>query len=413
MSSEEIPVDAVRERLKWWKRGSIVCALTEVFLGSVLGLLGQGRPDQGDRFVDSGSMFDEISAQIAALVPDGSWQGSAAQAYVAQNLAQSQRAKLTADLDRLTSGLVLSESYANLTAREKVIEMMAAVGVVGVACLTAEVMLEPDAAIAMFWVAVWFCTAMIGAAIYILIDLKNKEHANASNLQAVTRRLTDLVATLPTLSDAIPGLPDVPCPPAHFPPEFDAAGHSLALTLAGLPDDTSPPLPKTPDVSSALADLPGSPEFSTPALPSPGFPDFGAPDLPIPHVTGTPGLPDVFPGGLPTVSMANDFAVLRDFSGTPGGLPMMARLPAPLSQLSGLSQAASGLSQLTNVAGRHAQLISSLAQHGSQQQAPLADHVKEGDDNDGATRQRLHGGRGDNLSWPMRAGPIHVTLRNA
>lgn len=322
-------MDAVRERLKWWKRGSIVCALTEVFLGSVLGLLGQGRPDQGDRFVDSGSMFDEISAQIAALVPDGSWQGSAAQAYVAQNLAQSQRAKLTADLDRLTSGLVLSESYANLTAREKVIEMMAAVGVVGVACLTAEVMLEPDAAIAMFWVAVWFCTAMIGAAIYILIDLKNKEHANASNLQAVTRRLTDLVATLPTLSDAIPGLPDV------------------------------------------------------------------------------------FPGGLPTVSMANDFAVLRDFSGTPGGLPMMARLPAPLSQLSGLSQAASGLSQLTNVAGRHAQLISSLAQHGSQQQAPLADHVKEGDDNDGATRQRLHGGRGDNLSWPMRAGPIHVTLRNA
>ncbi|AGZ50154.1 EspA/EspE family type VII secretion system effector [Mycobacterium kansasii] len=244
MSSEEIPVDAVRERLKWWKRGSIVCALTEVFLGSVLGLLGQGRPDQGDRFVDSGSMFDEISAQIAALVPDGSWQGSAAQAYVAQNLAQSQRAKLTADLDRLTSGLVLSESYANLTAREKVIEMMAAVGVVGVACLTAEVMLEPDAAIAMFWVAVWFCTAMIGAAIYILIDLKNKEHANASNLQAVTRRLTDLVATLPTLSDAIPGLPDVPCPPAHFPPEFDAAGHSLALTLAGLPDDTSPPPPQ-------------------------------------------------------------------------------------------------------------------------------------------------------------------------
>ncbi|POX87698.1 hypothetical protein C3B43_16810 [Mycobacterium kansasii] len=139
-------------------------------------------------------------------------------------------------------------------------------------------------------------------------------------------------------------------------------------------------------MSSALADLPGSPEFSTPALPSPGFPDFGAPDLPIPHVTGTPGLPDVFPGGLPTVSMANDFAVQRDFSGTPGGLPMMARLPAPLSQLSGLSQAASGLSQLTNVAGRQAQLISSLAQHGSQQQAPLADHVKESDDNDGATR---------------------------
>ncbi|EUA86338.1 hypothetical protein I551_7203 [Mycobacterium ulcerans str. Harvey] len=74
--------------------------------------VGDGTPDNGDRLAASGAKFDELSAQIAALGPDDGWQGLAAQAYLAQNLAQSQRVKLMRDLDHETSQLVSAQAKA-------------------------------------------------------------------------------------------------------------------------------------------------------------------------------------------------------------------------------------------------------------------------------------------------------------
>ncbi|POX90688.1 hypothetical protein C3477_28805, partial [Mycobacterium kansasii] len=99
-------------------RGSVICASTLGGLLIVRVSLGFGNPDTGDRFVGSGSKFDEVGDRIAALVPDGGWQGLAAQAYLSQNLAQSQRAKVIRDLDHQTGDLVSAQAQAVVNARE-------------------------------------------------------------------------------------------------------------------------------------------------------------------------------------------------------------------------------------------------------------------------------------------------------
>ncbi|EPQ44977.1 hypothetical protein MMSP_0737 [Mycobacterium sp. 012931] len=79
-------------------------------------------------------MFDDVGAQVAALGPDGGWRGNAAQAYWVQNLAQSRRATLMADLDRLTAGLVSSQADAVKQARERLSVLIAVVLGVLVVC---------------------------------------------------------------------------------------------------------------------------------------------------------------------------------------------------------------------------------------------------------------------------------------
>ncbi len=98
--------EGTADSFPWRHRGSVVCLVTEGILGGLLALLGEGGPFRGDVLDSSGSMFDGVSAQIAALGPDGGWQGSAARAYGARNLAQSQHTILMADLDRLAAELV-------------------------------------------------------------------------------------------------------------------------------------------------------------------------------------------------------------------------------------------------------------------------------------------------------------------
>ncbi|BCI89778.1 hypothetical protein NIIDMKKI_49840 [Mycobacterium kansasii] len=179
---------------------------------------------------------------------------------------------------------------------------------------------------------------------------------NATELLVVTRRATDVLAALPSLSDPVPGVADVDIPRSDSPAGFDVPALTLPPSVASSPDVTAP-LPGTPDAVGVFADLPGSPEFSGPTSPIPGFPDFGAPDMPIPVLAG---LPDLSGGvaGLAGLGLANPPAVTKP--------PAMDQLRAALSRLTGLSGAAGGPSQLAGVDDQRAQMISLLAQQGVQ-----------------------------------------------
>ncbi|AGZ50149.1 EspA/EspE family type VII secretion system effector [Mycobacterium kansasii] len=402
-SEDELPNISDDNPEKRVLRGSVVCYVTWCALGGMLGWLGDGSPDAGDRLVASGSVFDDVSAQIAALIPDGGWQGLAAQAYVGQNLAQSQRAKMMGDLDRLAGGLVSAQAPAVSDTRRWLLYEMITVAAVGVGCLALEEFGGPAGQQASLAVAVVVCAAALGVAIDKMVSLKNTTSQNATNLQGLTQRLTAMATTSPTPSTPIPGLPDVPSSPTSSP-------------TAGLPDDTGP-RPETPDVGVVLADLPGSPGVDVPDLPSPGFPDFGARHLPIPTLTGMPNLPNALPG-LPTVPTADEFAALPDLSGAlaavPGlslaNLPTMAQLATPLGQLSGLSGAASGLGQLATMAGQQAQMISALAQQSTQQHTTLTHQVTPDDDTPGADAGTANGQRApiDTATSPSQPGQQRV-----
>ncbi|RFZ47784.1 ESX-1 secretion-associated protein EspA [Mycobacterium marinum] len=282
-----------------WRRGSVICDATEYVCVGVRFLLGDGLPDPGDRYAGSGSMFDEVSAQVTALVPGGGWRGCAARAYAAQSLAQSARAKMVGDLDRHTRDLVAAQSDAVTRVRSVVITVEVFVACLGVCCLALEAQ-GPTGQAVSFFLALDLCSVALAALIGGLISLAVTTSRNASSMQDTTRRLTTMMTTLPTLSPAVAGLPDEP----------------LADALADLPNDTQP-IPQIPDAAVIFAQLPGLPEFSLPTAPSPGFPDFGAPHLPIPTLVGLPRQPDVFRG-------------LRDVSSSFAG-----PLPATGRQLNG------------------------------------------------------------------------------
>ncbi len=260
-------------------RGSAICMATEGVLGGLLALLGLGFPDQGDGLHSSGSVFDGVSAQLAALGPDGGWRGNAAQAYGARNLAQSQHTILMADLDRGAAELVLSQAEAVKKVRDGVRAELGIVLVLLVVCLGLESQ-GPDAQLVSFYIATVACCSVLLLTGIAVVELAVTTSRNASAVQAATQRLAAMVAALTTGSDAVAGPPEITLPPTHSRSEFDLADSSAASS-------------HIPDLGSAFTDLPGAPEFHLATGAGVGFPDFGAPQLPITALTGLPTLPTI------------------------------------------------------------------------------------------------------------------------
>ncbi|WP_443987211.1 EspA/EspE family type VII secretion system effector [Mycobacterium marinum] len=296
--------------------GSVLCAAAEGVLGVSLALLGVAFPDPGDRLVSGGSMFDEFGTLIAALVPEAGWQGAASRAYIAQALAQSQRAKLMGELDRLVS----SQADAVKAVRYAVAAEMVAVAITGAYCVYQEG-LGPTGLLMSARVALVVCTlamlVLVGCLIYLLVTTAR----NTRDLHAAGQRLTDMLALLPNSLGAIPAPADMALPP---PPSRCEANATASI-------------PHIPDATVVFARLPGSPMFSLPPVASPGFPDFGAPCLPIPQLVGTPTQPD-----LPSV---------------------LAKLPT-MTQLNNLTGPTSTVRRLANTVTQPAQMVSTLAQQG-------------------------------------------------
>ncbi|WP_420220469.1 EspA/EspE family type VII secretion system effector [Mycobacterium marinum] len=302
--------------------------------------MGHQSPEQGDRLVSSGAMLDQLGAQIAGLLPDGGWQGAAAQAYGARTLAQSRHTALMADLDRLTAELV-SDQADTLETGRKVFQALIWWTVWWLlACLACEGQGNPITSRNCAIANSVFTQSMAGLTLALV---SSRTSRNANELQAVTQRLTDMSTAPPTRPDPMFGSPERTLPLA------------VALSEFALTDHTGP-VSHIPDLGSAFAELPGAPEFHLPTGAIGGFPDFGAPQLPIPTLTGMPSLPD--PTNLP------------DLSTMLAGLPTIAQLSATLSQINSLAGPTSTVSQLVNTATQHVQMISTLAQRGTPQHAP-------------------------------------------
>uniref|UniRef100_UPI0035641581 EspA/EspE family type VII secretion system effector n=4 Tax=Mycobacterium marinum TaxID=1781 RepID=UPI0035641581 len=239
--------EGTADSFPWRHRGSVVCLVTEGILGGLLALLGEGGPFRGDVLDSSGSMFDGVSAQIAALGPDGGWQGSAARAYGARNLAQSQHTGLMADLDRLAAELVSAQADDVHKVRSTLWALVAIVSVLLVVCIGLELQ-GPEGQLVSFYSALPICGTALFVAAVALTFLAVTTSRNASAVQAATQRLTAMVAALTTGSDAVAGPPKIALPPTHSLSEFDLADSSAASS-------------HIPDLSSDFTDLPGAPEF--------------------------------------------------------------------------------------------------------------------------------------------------------
>ncbi|OOK80597.1 hypothetical protein BZL29_2465 [Mycobacterium kansasii] len=54
---------------------------------------------------------------------------------------------------------------------------------------------------------------------------------NTRNLQILAQELTDTMTRLPTLSDPVPGSPDVSFHPGHSPSDVETADHTVPATI--------------------------------------------------------------------------------------------------------------------------------------------------------------------------------------
>ncbi|WP_261899016.1 EspA/EspE family type VII secretion system effector, partial [Mycobacterium marinum] len=325
-------------------RGSAICVGTEGFLFWVLlGLLGDGAPEQGDRLRGSASMFDDLGMRVAALDPRGGWRGGAAHAYRARTRAQSQHATLMADLDRLTAQLMSSQAQAVKDTRRVVSVAIGLVWVSLLCCVALEATGEPWAEAMSFYIAIAACGVALLVTGIALEDLRRTTSRNAQDMRAVAQHGTDTVAALPTgtraaLRRPVLASPDAGVDPAEGVSPFAAADHTA-------------PSPLTAELGSALAALPGAPQFHLATEASAGLTDFGAAGLPIPPLTGMPTPPDV-----------SDLSGLADVSGALVGLPTIASLSTTLGRLAGLAGPTNAASQLANTATQQAQMIATLAQ---------------------------------------------------
>ncbi|WP_414684494.1 EspA/EspE family type VII secretion system effector [Mycobacterium marinum] len=334
---------------------------TEGVLGGLLALLGLGFPDQGDGLHSSGSVFDGVSAQLAALGPDGGWRGNAAQAYGARNLAQSQHTILMADLDRGAAELVLSQAEAVKKVRDGVRAELGIVLVLLVVCLGLESQ-GPDAQLVSFYIATVACCSVLLLTGIAVVELAVTTSRNASAVQAATQRLAAMVAALTTGSDAVAGPPEITLPPTHSRSEFDLADSSAASS-------------HIPDLGSAFTDLPGAPEFHLATGAGAGLPDFGAhiPDLGS-AFTDLPGAPE-----------------FHLATGAGAGLPDFGAPQLPITALTGLptlptiAQLSTTLSQLTNLAGRTGAVSQPAQQHTTPADHRTRDDATNTPDTDAAT----------------------------
>ncbi|BCI86285.1 hypothetical protein NIIDMKKI_14910 [Mycobacterium kansasii] len=204
-------------------------------------------------------MFDDAGTQIAALAPDGGWQGSAAHAYVTQNLAQSQHAKLIGDLEHLAGDLVSAQADAVQRVRYVVYTEMAAVAAALAFCIYAETTMGPAGQILSSQVAPAVCGVALAVLVGFLIDLWITTSQNASTAQAATHRLTDMLATLPTPSDPIPGKSHLPCPQ-----QIPVPNSSTPCPRHRWPARQHRAHPNTPDVSLVSLTYPARPNSACP-----------------------------------------------------------------------------------------------------------------------------------------------------
>jgi hypothetical protein len=63
------------------------------------GMCGFGDSEKGDRFGNGGSKFNDIIDKLKSASPDGTWQGSASDAYTSQNVEQQSRASTMVGAD--------------------------------------------------------------------------------------------------------------------------------------------------------------------------------------------------------------------------------------------------------------------------------------------------------------------------
>jgi hypothetical protein len=99
--------------------GSDILDAGQVVIEGMRLTTGFGEPENGERFGQGWSRFNDAGDTLTSALPDDSWAGAGANAYVDQNLAHAGRTSTVALLDRGVQTVIAREAYQVKYHRDK------------------------------------------------------------------------------------------------------------------------------------------------------------------------------------------------------------------------------------------------------------------------------------------------------
>jgi hypothetical protein len=236
---------------------------------------GAGEPENGDRFGQGWSRFNDATETLTAAFPDDSWTGEAADSYSGQNRTQAGRTNAVALLDRGVQTVIAREAYQVAYHRDKLDDQSNFLA--DLSYVTMALGLVPGYGKAM---KATVEAAAVQAALSIcsleLYELSREANQNAAELRQAVGLYTGAAETAPPTQAPTPSAPPPPPPPpppGRGSPQRPASGGVVQTPAAApIPTQNIGAAPSPP----AAAQLPAAP-----AAPSDGLAQLGAALAPL------------------------------------------------------------------------------------------------------------------------------------
>ena len=278
---------------------------------------GVGEPENGDRFGQGSSRFNDAGETLTSTFPNDSWAGAGANAYADQNRAQTGRTNTVALLDRGVQTVIAREAYQVAYHRDKLDDQSNFLA--DLSYMTMALALVPGYGKAM---KATVEVAAVNAALEIcsleLYELSREASQNAAELQQAVGLYADAPETAKHIGAESPSIP-----PAAPPP-----GDGLAPVS---PDHLRPAAPPM-GVPTSAGEAPSKPPARAELLEAPALPDAVAaenPSAPAP----ADGLGQL--GALPAPLGALLAGTAQGAAPLPAGQPPAASRGAPTASAKG------------------------------------------------------------------------------
>ena len=269
---------------------------------------GAGEPENGDRFGQGWSGFNDAGETLTSAFPNDSWAGEAADAYIGQNRTQAGRTNAIALLDRGVQTVIAREAYQVAYHRDKLDDQSNFLA--DLSYVTMALGLVPGYGKAM---KATVEAAAVQAALSIcsleLYELAREANENAAELHQAVGLYAGAAETPPPTKTGSPSTPPPSPPGGGSPPEGQvrqgpANGGSVAQAPATVP--APPPNSAASPQPPTAAQLP-----ATPAAPADGLAQLGAVLGPLgallagatqPAAQMPPGQPPAAPAAAPAAA---------------------------------------------------------------------------------------------------------------
>jgi len=286
---------------------------------------GVGEPEDGDRFGQGSTRFNEVGETLTSAFPDDSWAGAGAEAYVDQNRQHVGNTNTVALLDRGVQTVLAREAYQVRYHRDKLDDQSNFLA--DLSYLTMPLAFIPGVGKAMkYTIEAAAVNAALGICSLELYELSRESNENAAQLQQAVGLYADVAGSV-----KVTGAEPAPTPP---PPR---GGSSPEPPLPERPTRRDEPRADAPEPAGP-ASSPSMASGAAPSVPRSGTAELGGapPQAPLTEPPAAAGLP---PGAAPGTDVLGQLgSLLAPLLAGTGQPPAQPAATPPVAPTTGAPQ---------------------------------------------------------------------------